>query len=45
MRLGSGAQKEAEAAFGEGNIREAASHRSPLFETVHRTQAVFELVI
>ena len=45
VRLVSGAQKEAEATFGEGSIREAASHRSPLFVTVHRTQAGFELVI
>lgn len=43
VRLVSGAQKEAEAAFEERDISEAASHRSPLFVTVHRTQAGFEL--
>lgn len=45
VRLVSGAQKEAEAAFEEGNISEATSYRTPLFVTVHRAQARFELVI
>lgn len=45
VRLVSGAQKEAEATFEEGDVREAASHRSPLFVTVHRRQSGFELVI